>query len=280
MGQNWIDKKVNRSFKIQEGNTGIVGDSVKCRKCGSIHSKETLKNKMYICSTCDFHLYMPVIDRFESLFDEKQFSIIPSIKVKSDPLNFKDIKTYKDRYETYVKKTKFDDALVSAQGKIGGRKTVVSILNFEFMGGSMGTSVGENLINAMKISLDQQLPFIVFTASGGARMQEGILSLMQMARTTVMINKLKANGLPYIVCLTNPTTGGVTASFAMIGDIHIAEKGAIIGFAGARVIEQTIKEILPDGFQTAEYLEEKGMVDIVINRKNLKEKLCDILLIL
>ncbi len=280
MGQNWIDKKVNRSFKIQEGNTGIVGDSVKCRKCGSIHSKETLKNKMYTCSNCDFHLYMPVLDRFESLFDEKQFTIIPSIKVKPDPLEFTDIKTYKDRYETYVKKTKFDDALVSARGKIGGRETIISILNFEFMGGSMGTSVGENLINAMKIALTKKLPFIVFTASGGARMQEGILSLMQMARTTVMVNKLKAHGIPYIVCLTNPTTGGVTASFAMIGDIHIAEKGAIIGFAGARVIEQTIKEILPDGFQTAEYLLEKGMVDIVINRKNLKNKLCDILSIL
>ena len=202
------------------------------------------------------------------LFDNGEYNEISLPRTKEDPLKFRDSKKYTDRLKTYRKATGNDDAVKVAQGEIGGITCVVAALDFSFMGGSMGTAVGEGIVKA------------AVAASGGARMQEGILSLMQMARTTAAINMVKEKGLPFISVLTDPTTGGVSASFAMLGDIHIAEKGCVIGFAGARVIEQTIREKLPDGFQRAEYLKEHGMVDIVCTRDELKNELVKVISIL
>ena len=199
---------------------------------------------------------------------------------KEDPLKFKDSKKYIDRLRSYRKATGVNDAIRVAHGEIGGIPCVVAAMDFAFMGGSMGMAVGEGIVKAAELSARNNYPLIIVTASGGARMQEGILSLMQMARTTAAINQVKEKGIPYISILTDPTTGGVSASFAMLGDVHIAEKGCIIGFAGARVIEQTIREKLPEGFQRAEYLLEHGMVDIVVTRSEMKEQLVKVISIL
>jgi len=190
-----------------------------------------------------------------------------------DPLRFRDRKRYTDRLKEAQAKSGGGDALVVAHGKIGGTGAVVAVFDFSFMGGSMGVAVGEGLLAAARLAVLQQAPLIVVPASGGARMQEGILSLMQLPRTTLAVQEMKAVGLPYIVLLTDPTTGGVSASFAMLGDVTLAEPGAVVGFAGARVIEETIREKLPEGFQRAEYLLEHGMVDIVVHRRDLKATL-------
>ena len=198
-------------------------------------------------------------------------------KISDDPLNFSDKKKYKDRLKEAKKKTKEDDAVVIAEGKIENIEVLLVVFDFNFMGGSMGISVGNSIVKASEISVKKNLPLIIIPSSGGARMQEGILSLMQMPRTIAAIQKVKEHKIPYIVVLSDPTTGGVCASFAMLGDILIAEKGATIGFAGRRVIEQTIKESIPDNFQTADYLLEHGMVDMVVHRKDLKNKVYKIL---
>ena len=213
------------------------------------------------------------------LFDG-EFNEIALPKVKEDPLKFKDTKRYTDRLKAYRKSTESNDAIRVAQGDIGGIPCVVAAMDFSFMGGSMGMAVGEGIVKAAEVSARNNYPLIIVASSGGARMQEGILSLMQMARTTAAINQVKEKGIPYISVLTDPTTGGVSASFAMLGDVHIAEKGCIIGFAGARVIEQTIREKLPEGFQRAEYLREHGMVDIVVTRQELKNELVKVISIL
>ena len=216
----------------------------------------------------------------ELLFDNGEYKEIFLPKLKEDPLNFKDSKKYTDRLRTYRKNTGEDDAIKVAQGEIGGITSVVAVMDFSFMGGSMGMAVGEGIVKAAETAIKNNCPLITVTASGGARMQEGMLSLMQMARTTAAVNMVKEKGLPYIVILTDPTTGGVSASFAMLGDIHIAEKGCMIGFAGARVIEQTIREKLPEGFQRAEYLKEHGMVDMVVRRAEMKNELVKVISIL
>ena len=212
--------------------------------------------------------------------DSGKYKLLNLPKLRDDPLDFKDSKKYSDRLRAYRKASQNDDAVIVAVGEIGGVKAVAVFLDFSFMGGSMGTVVGEGIVKAAEFAAKTSSPLVIVSASGGARMQEGILSLMQMARTTAAINILKEKGLPYISVLTDPTTGGVSASFAMLGDIHIAEKGAIIGFAGARVIEQTIRETLPEGFQKAEYLQEHGMVDIVVSRTELKDKISKVLKLL
>ncbi len=194
-----------------------------------------------------------------------------------DPLNFKDTKDYRSKLKAAREKTKFEDAFIAAYGKMGGHDVVIGVMNFNFIGGSMGVAVGEGIVRAAQYAVEHNMPLIMVTASGGARMQEGILSLMQMARSTLAIKLLKDKHLPYLVVLTNPTTGGVSASFAMLGDITIAEPDALIAFAGARVIKETIKADLPDGFQKAEYLKKHGMVDMIINRKELREKLIGLL---
>ena len=249
----------------------------KCPQCETMVYGQELAKNLYVCPHCGYHFYLRPRKRLRMLFDNAEYTYLPSPEVKEDPLNFKDIKDYRSKLKSAREKTRFEDAFVAAYGKMGNRNVVVGVMNFNFIGGSMGIAVGEGIVNAAQFAIEHKMPLILVTASGGARMQEGILSLMQMARTTLAVKLLKDNHLPYIVVLTNPTTGGVSASFAMLGDITIAEPDALIAFAGARVIKETIKADLPAGFQRAEYLKKHGMVDMIINRKELKEKLVNLL---
>jgi acetyl-CoA carboxylase carboxyl transferase subunit beta len=226
-----------------------------------------------VCPRCDFHDRIGPTKRFEQLFDAAEYELLPAPEVKEDPLRFKDTKRYTDRLKSARSANGERDALINARGKIDRRKVVIGVQDFAFMGGSMGIAVGAAFLAGVKAAIADNTPYILFTAAGGARMQEGILSLMQMPRTTVALSELREAGLPYIVVLTDPTTGGVTASYAMLGDVQLAEPGALIGFAGQRVIEQTIREKLPEGFQRAEYLLEHGMIDMVVPRSDLKAKL-------
>ena len=277
---NWISDFVRP--KIKKASTKELSDNLwtKCPECGQMLFNKELEKDFYVCSFCGHHLRLPVLNRLQMLFDDGKYRALSLPKLQDDSLNFKDTKKYTDRLRSYRKLSGRDDAIVVAYGEIGGIKVVVAILDFSFMGGSMGTAVGEGIVRGAEFALKTKSPFIAIAASGGARMQEGILSLMQMARTTAAINQLKEKGFPYISVMTDPTTGGVSASFAMLGDINIAEKGSVIGFAGARVIEQTIREQLPEGFQKAEYLQAHGMVDIVVNRTELRDKLIKILKLL
>lgn len=275
---NWLTRLTRPTVKkvnIQKDIPDHYWD--RCSGCGSMlfHSEITQSN--FVCPYCSYHFRLPALKRLELLFDEGKYTLIQLPKVREDPLKFSDLKKYADRLKDARKKTKTEDAIVIAHGKIAGKAAVVGVFDFSFMGGSMGTAVGEAIITAAQLAILQEAALILVPASGGARMQEGILSLMQMARTTVAVKKLKAKKLPYIVLLTNPTTGGVTASFAMLGDIALAEPGAVIGFAGARVIEQTIREKLPDNFQKADYLLEHGMIDQVVPRDKLHERIGQLL---
>ncbi|HVI53067.1 MAG TPA: acetyl-CoA carboxylase, carboxyltransferase subunit beta [Candidatus Sulfotelmatobacter sp.] len=243
----------------------------KCPQCGHMIFHRDRDKNLSVCPQCDHHMRINVKKRLEILFDEGRYQRIELPKCIADPLKFKDSKRYVDRLKDAQAKSSEQDAIVVAHGKMGGNAVVVAAFNFEFMGGSMGIAVGEGIVAAAELAILQDAALIIIPASGGARMQEGILSLMQMARTTVAVDKVREKGLPYIVLLTDPTTGGVSASFAMLGDIHISEPGAVIGFAGARVIETTIREKLPEGFQRAEYLLEHGMVDMVVHRSKLRE---------
>ncbi|MBM3632309.1 MAG: acetyl-CoA carboxylase carboxyltransferase subunit beta [Alphaproteobacteria bacterium] len=243
----------------------------KCDACEHMIFHRDLVENTYVCHHCENHMRMTVQDRLESLFDHKTFIKAPLSKVISDPLKFKDSKRYTDRLKDYRSRTGQDDAIVVASGKIGGQSAVVAAFDFSFMGGSMGIAVGEGILTAAELAVNTHAALIIIPASGGARMQEGALSLMQMPRTTIAVKKVKEANLPYIVILTNPTTGGVSASFAMLGDIAISEPKAIIGFAGARVIEETIRQKLPEGFQRAEYLLDHGMIDMVVHRHKLAE---------
>ncbi len=248
-----------------------------CLSCGSMIHHKDLKNNLRVCPNCNYHFRMGAEDRKNLLFNEGEYKEISLDKLTDDPLNFIDKKKYKERLRDYRNKTKRDDALILIEGKINEIEVISAIMNFEFMVGSMGRAVGGAIVKGAKIAVEKRVPYIVVTSSGGARMQEGIISLMQMPRTIAAVDLLNENGIPYIVILTEPTTGGVTASFAMLGDITIAEKGATIGFAGKRVIQDTIREELPIDFQKAEYLKDHGMVDIVSHRKDLKQTLYNIL---
>jgi acetyl-CoA carboxylase carboxyl transferase subunit beta len=252
----------------------------KCPGCQTmLHHQELLKN-LNVCHHCQHHLRLGVMERLNMLFDPGQFQLIDLPKSPVDPLKFRDKKKYTDRLKEAQAKTKRKDAIIVAQGTIGGETAVIAAIDFSFMGGSMGAAVGDGLLTAARLAVMLKAPFIVIPASGGARMQEGMISLMQMPRSVVAVELVKEAKLPYIVILTDPTTGGVSASFAMLGDIHIAEPGAQIGFAGARVIQETIRENLPEGFQTAEYLLDHGMVDIVVPRGQLRERLATIISLL
>jgi acetyl-CoA carboxylase carboxyl transferase subunit beta len=245
----------------------------KCAKCGTMVFVKEWEENYSVCPRCDFHDRIGPAKRFEQLFDAAEYELLPAPEVKEDPLRFKDSKRYADRLKAARSKTGERDALINEKGKIDCRKVVIGVQDFAFMGGSMGIALGAALIAGVRAAIADGSPYIIFTASGGARMQEAILSLMQLPRTTVILQELKEAGLPYIVVLTDPTTGGVTASYAMLGDVQLAEPGALIGFAGQRVIEQTIREKLPEGFQRAEYLLEHGMIDMVVPRSELKGKL-------
>ena len=245
----------------------------KCKKCGTMVFVKEWEENYSVCPRCDFHDRIGPMKRFEQLFDASEYELLPAPEVREDPLRFKDTKRYTDRLKAARTANGERDALVNARGKLDGRKVIIGVQDFAFMGGSMGIAVGAAFVAGVKAAIEQRSPYILFTAAGGARMQEGILSLMQMPRTTVALAQLREAGLPYIVVLTDPTTGGVTASYAMLGDVQLAEPGALIGFAGQRVIEQTIREKLPEGFQRAEYLLEHGMIDMVVPRGQLRERL-------
>ena len=247
---------------------------LKCPKCEQMLFMRDWEANQEVCTHCGHHMRIRPMKRLPHLFDEGKHELHPLPRVPVDPLKFRDTKRYDAKLkEAQAKSEGRTDALVVASGAVGGRTTVMALLDFDFMGGSMGTAVGEGLVMAADLAVARKAPLIVFSASGGARMQEGILSLMQLTRTTIAVRKVKQAGLPYIVVLTDPTTGGVSASFAMLGDVHLAEPDALIGFAGPRVIQDTIRQELPQGFQRAEYLLEHGMVDAVVHRHKLRETL-------
>jgi acetyl-CoA carboxylase carboxyl transferase subunit beta len=245
----------------------------KCKSCEALVFVKEWEENLCVCPRCEHHDRIGADRRFEQLFDAGSCVAIAMPKAPEDPLKFRDSKKYVDRLKAARTATGVQDAIRAAHGTIDGLGAVIAVQDFAFMGGSMGVAVGEGFVAAAEVAVKRKVPFIAFTAAGGARMQEGILSLMQMPRTTVAIQRLRRAGLPYIVVLTDPTTGGVTASYAMLGDVQIAEPGALIGFAGQRVIEQTIREKLPEGFQRAEYLLDHGMIDMVTPRHELRAML-------
>jgi acetyl-CoA carboxylase carboxyl transferase subunit beta len=253
---------------------------VKCPESGQLVFHKDIESNHWVVPGSGYHMRMPAVARLETLFDGGRWEDLPTPDVPLDPLKFRDVKRYTDRLKEYRAKTERIDCVRLAHGKLEGLAVTAAVQDFDFIGGSLGMAAGEAIIAGMEAAIARRTPFIIFTASGGARMQEGMFSLMQMPRTTVAVRRLRDARLPYIVVLTNPTTGGVTASYAMLGDIHIAEPGAVIGFAGARVIEQTIREKLPEGFQRAEYLRAHGMVDMVVPRTEMRAtlaRLCSLL---
>ena len=271
---NFVKPKLSALVRKKEVPENLWNN---CPSCATMIHHKDLNENLRVCASCNYHFRMTAEKRIEVLFSKEKFTEIKLDEIPDDPLKFYDKKKYKDRLKEAKKKTKEDDAVVIAEGKIENIEVLLVVFDFNFMGGSMGISVGNSIVKASEISVKKNLPLIIIPSSGGARMQEGILSLMQMPRTIAAIQKVKEHKIPYIVVLSDPTTGGVCASFAMLGDILIAEKGATIGFAGRRVIEQTIKESIPDNFQTADYLLEHGMVDMVVHRKDLKNKVYKIL---
>jgi len=271
---NFVKPKLSALVKRKEVPENLWSN---CPTCGNMIHHKDLRENLRVCISCNYHFRMSAEDRIKILFVDEKINEIELENIIDDPLNFNDKKKYKDRLKEYRKKTKRNDAFILIEGTLGGMKIISGFMNFEFMGGSMGRAVGSAIVKGAKLAVEKKIPFIIFTSSGGARMQEGIVSLMQMPRTVAATQLLNENNIPYIAVLTEPTTGGVTASFAMLGDITIAEQGSTIGFAGKRVIQDTIREELPIDFQKAEYLKEHGMVDIVTHRKDLKKTLINIL---
>lgn len=272
----WFKKKAGE--KQKERKKGVPkGLWVKCNGCLEIVYGKELELNSRVCPLCKYHFRLTAQERINLIIDENTFVEYDKNIKSDDPLNFKDLKRYVDRLKNAREETGLEEALVSGEGKIDGQDVVICVLTFDFMGGSMASVVGEKIFRAVDVAIKKRFPVIIVSASGGARMQEGILSLMQMAKTTAALAKLGAEKLPYISVLTDPTTGGVTASFASIGDVIISEPKALIGFTGARVIEQTIGQKLPEGFQRAEFLLEHGMIDMVVERKDMKAALSRIL---
>lgn len=278
---NWLTNFVRPKIRALVGAKEVPDNMwLKCQGCGQMLFNKDVEANHRVCPQCGYHFRYSLQKRFELLFDPGTYQKIPVPPVPQDPLKFKDKKRYADRLKDAHAKGHHHDSVQAAIGKMGGMDVVIGAFDFSFMGGSMGTAAGEALVAASEMAVKKNAPLIVIPASGGARMQEGILSLMQMPRTIIASERVKEAGLPYIVILTDPTTGGVSASFAMVGDITISEPGAVIGFAGARVIEETIRQKLPEGFQRAEYLLEHGMVDIVVSRLELKATLIKLISIL
>ncbi len=263
-------KKVQIGLKPQDKHLIPDGVWVKCDKCRDIIYKKELAQNLSVCGKCGHHFRISAQEYIEFLLDEGAFAEFNSRMTSADPLKFRDSKKYVDRLKDAMESTELSEAVRTGVGTVDGRSVVLAVLVFDFMGGSMGSVVGEKIARAVKKAIAEKMPLIIVSCSGGARMQEGVLSLMQMAKTSARLAQLAEAGLPYISVLTHPTTGGVAASFAMLGDVNIAEPGALIGFAGPRVIEQTIGQELPDGFQRSEFQMEHGFVDIIVNRKELK----------
>ena len=275
---SWLTEYVRPKIRTLLGQREVPENLwSQCGACQQMIFTKELEKNSRVCTHCGHHMRGTALERLDWTFDEDSFTRIELPKAPADPLTFRDQKRYSERLREARTKTGLEDALVVAHGTIGGERAVVAVMEFNFMGGSMGAAVGEGIVAAARLAVLQLAPLIVFTASGGARMQEGAVSLMQMPRTTIAAMMLKEAGLPFIVVLTDPTTGGVTASFAMLGDIQIAEPGALIGFAGARVIEQTVRETLPEGFQRAEYLLEHGILDMVVIRTDMRETLARVI---
>ncbi|WP_227285655.1 MULTISPECIES: acetyl-CoA carboxylase, carboxyltransferase subunit beta [Paracoccaceae] len=274
---NYVRPRINSIFSRREMPENLW---TKCDECGTMLFHRELAENLNVCTNCDHHMAIRPRDRFTALFDNGIFSEIEVPKPLSDPLHFRDQKRYPDRMKAAQRSTGEAEAMLIAEGEVGRSRIVAAAQDFSFMGGSMGMYVGNAIVAAAERAVKRKLPFVLFSAAGGARMQEGILSLMQMPRTTVAVQMLREAGLPYIVVLTHPTTGGVTASYAMLGDIHIAEPNALICFAGPRVIEQTIRETLPEGFQRSEYLLDHGMLDRVTHRGKMRDELITIIRLL
>ena len=273
---SWLTRVRNAIASVTQKET-VEDLWHKCPSCGQMIFTREYEENLSVCPKCDHHGRIGARTRFRQIFDEEHYVLLPAPRAPEDPLKFRDSKKYADRLKAARASTNEPDALLNARGTIVGHPAIVGVQDFAFMGGSMGVGVGEAFLAGIEAAVSERLPYVIFTAAGGARMQEGILSLMQMPRMTAAIAALKEAGLPYIVVLTDPTTGGVTASYAMLGDIQIAEPGALIGFAGQRVIEQTIREKLPEGFQRAEYLLEHGMLDMVVRRHELRDTLARVI---
>jgi acetyl-CoA carboxylase carboxyl transferase subunit beta len=278
---SWLSEFVRPKIRTLLGRTEVPDNLWhQCPNCQQMIFKRELEAGKKVCPHCGFHMRALAADRLAWTFDNGSYTRIDLPKAVLDPLRFRDQKRYTDRLKDARDATRLEDGLLVAHGTIGGHRAVVAAMEFEFMAGSMGAAVGDGLVAAARLAVLQAAPLIVYTASGGARMQEGAISLMQMPRTTIATQMVKEAGLPFIVVLTDPTTGGVSASFAMLGDIQIAEPGALIGFAGARVIEQTVREKLPEGFQRAEYLFKHGIIDMVVARNELSETLARLIAML
>ncbi|CAN7413954.1 acetyl-CoA carboxylase carboxyltransferase subunit beta [Agrobacterium tumefaciens] len=279
---NWITNYVRPRINSMLGRRPEVPENlwIKCPETGEMVFHKDLEDNKWVIPASGYHMKMPAKARLADLFDGGVYEALPQPKVAQDPLKFRDSKKYTDRLRDSRTKTEQEDTILAGVGLLKGLKIVAVVHEFQFMGGSLGIAAGEAIVKAFERAISERCPLVMFPASGGARMQEGILSLMQLPRTTVAVNMLKEAGMPYVVVLTNPTTGGVTASYAMLGDVHIAEPGAEICFAGKRVIEQTIREKLPEGFQTSEYLLEHGMVDMVIDRREIPDMLANLLKIM
>jgi acetyl-CoA carboxylase carboxyl transferase subunit beta len=274
---NWISNVVRPKIRNFLNRREVPENLwLKCPETGQLVFYKDVEANQFVIPGSNYHMRMGAVARLKSMFDSETWLDIAVPQVAADPLKFRDERRYSDRLRDARLKTGLNDAIKLGLGKIEGQPAVVAVQDFDFMGGSLGMAAGEAVIKGLETAVDKGTPFILFAASGGARMQEGILSLMQLPRTTVAVQKLREARQPYIVVLTNPTTGGVTASYGMLGDVHIAEPGALIGFAGPRVIEQTIREKLPEGFQKSEYLRDHGMVDIVVHRHHLRSTLADI----
>ncbi|MDJ0639604.1 MAG: acetyl-CoA carboxylase, carboxyltransferase subunit beta [Paracoccaceae bacterium] len=271
---NYVRPKINSLFSRREVPENLW---TKCPECGTMLFHRELTDNLSVCTNCDHHMGLTARDRLTALFDNGVFTQVEVPDPVADPLHFRDQKRYPDRLKTAQRDTGEVEAMLVAEGEIHRTPIVAACQDFSFMGGSMGMFVGNAIIAAAERAVERKKPLVLFSAAGGARMQEGILSLMQMPRTTVAVEMVKDAGLPYIVVLTHPTTGGVTASYAMLGDVHIAEPNALICFAGPRVIEQTIREKLPEGFQRAEYLLDHGMLDRVTHRRDMKDELATII---
>jgi acetyl-CoA carboxylase carboxyl transferase subunit beta len=278
---NWLTNLVRPRIRALVRKREVPDNLwVKCPNCGQMIHHKDVRERQHVCPHCDHHMRIGPAERLTPLFDDGQYTAVELPEVAQDPLKFRDTKRYPDRLKEVRSRTGEDEAITVVHGKIGGLPVVAAVQNFAFMGGSLGMAAGEAIIAAAKLAVLQQASLLIFSAAGGARMQEGILSLMQLPRTTIAVQMVREAGLPYISIMTDPTTGGVTASYAMLGDVAIAEPGALIGFAGPRVIENTIRERLPEGFQRSEYLLEHGMLDMVVHRHDMRESLIKIIGIL
>ncbi|MCW9025194.1 MAG: acetyl-CoA carboxylase, carboxyltransferase subunit beta [Gammaproteobacteria bacterium] len=279
---NWFSKLLPSRIRTEGGTKKSVPEGLwaKCNACGAVLYRAEMERNLDVCPKCDHHMRIGARVRLERFLDEDEREEIAANLKPVDALKFKDIKKYKDRITQAQKATGEHDALIAMKGKLKGMPLVATAFEFKFMGGSMGSVVGERFVRAANICLEENIPLVCFSASGGARMQEALFSLMQMAKTSAVLAKMSKRGVPFISVLTDPTMGGVSASLAMLGDLNVAEPNALIGFAGPRVIEQTVRETLPEGFQRSEFLLEHGAIDMIIDRRDLRDKLANVLSIL